>query len=116
MPTEDTRPQVAVYGVVRPLSERDRLAQALAVRWAITGGYKAIEYVDEARPREGKASAWDRLLEDIAKGLFYGVVMWQESKGMLDYCSQYDTGFVFLDNVFGSLQGMPSMGRKVRLT
>lgn len=97
MPNEDTRPKVAVYGVVH--SERDSLAQGLAVQWAFGGGYKAIEYVDKATPREGKASAWDRLLEDIAKGLFYGVVMWQESKGMLDYCSQYNTRFALLDNV-----------------
>lgn len=113
MPTEDTRPQVAVYGIVS--SQRDGIAQGLAVQWAIRGGYKPIEYVDKAAPREGKASAWDRLLEDIGKGLFYGVVMWQESKGMLDYCSQYNTRFAFLDNVF-AMVGHTPVGRKASLT
>jgi hypothetical protein len=109
---KDTRPKVAVYGLVR--SERDSLGQILAVQWAITGGYKAVEYVDKATPCPGKPSAWDSLLQDIAKGAFYGVVMWQDSTGMIDYCSQHNTGFLFLDNVFGSLQGAPT-GRKVRL-
>lgn len=109
---KDTRPLVAVYGLVR--SHRDTIGQGLAVQWAFTGGYKVVEYSDKAMPRPGKPSAWDSLLRDIAKGLFYGVVMWQDSTGMIDYCSQYNTRFVLLDNVFAMAQGVP-VGRKVRL-
>jgi hypothetical protein len=108
----DKKLQVAVYGIVR--NELDSLAQGLVVHRMQTAGYVVTEYVDEVKPRQGEASEWANFLSDIAKGLYYGVALWQPADGILEYCSRYNTLYVLLDNILDAHRGV-SLGRKTRL-
>ena len=109
---EDTRPRVAVYGIVR--RHKDSLPHALAVGFCYEQGWKPIEYVDNAFPREGQPSAWARLMGDIEKGLLYGVIVRWEVRGLFDYCEAHNTRLCIL---YRPLDLMPSLfsGRKVRI-
>lgn len=105
--------RAAVYGLVR--SENDELAQRVVVWYTREAGYDVAEYVDKAAPCPGKPSAWGRLLDDIAKGLFYGVTIWQVAEGMLEYCDRYGTRLAVVDDPFALLGVGPVDRRKVRM-
>jgi hypothetical protein len=109
---KDTRPRVAVYGIVR--RQRDSVAQGLAVSFCFDNGWQPVEYVDKAFPRDGQPSEWARLMDDIAKGQLYGVVVRWEVEGLFDYCEQYNTKLCILDRPFDLLPCF-SGGRKVRM-
>jgi hypothetical protein len=109
---EDTRPRVAVYGIVR--KHKDGQAHDLAVAFCYENGWLPIEYVDRAFPREGQPSEWARIMSDIEKGLLYGVIVRWEVKGLFDYCEAHNTKLCILDR---PLDLMPSLfsGRRVRI-
>jgi len=106
------KPNVAVYSIVR--SKGDKVAHTLLVRFCLDSGYKPIQYIDKAIPVRGKASAWDRLMGDIAKGLFYGVMLGCGVEGLLDYCEYYNTRLAVVDNP-SALMAPVSSGKKVKL-
>jgi len=109
---EDTRSRVAVYGIIR--KRKDSLAHNLAVAFCYENGWLPIEYVDRAFPREGEDNEWARLMEDVEKGLLYGVIVRWEIKGLFDYCEAHNTKLCILDKPFELLPSFFS-GRRVSI-
>lgn len=91
----DKRPKAAVYSTLH--SQRDTRAVMLLHTFCVLNGLRCIFYVDKKLPKEGLPSAWQRLLDDIAKGTYDVVITWLEAPGMADYCKQYDTQFEQVD-------------------
>lgn len=96
MVSTDTKLRMAVYGIVR--NDGERAAHGLIMQACIENGSDPVGYVDEGFPRHNHGSAWDRLVADVAKRQFYGVVMRWHVKGFKEYCWQYDTRLVVLKN------------------
>jgi hypothetical protein len=90
----DTPTKVAVYSIVR--NDGERAAHDLVMQACIENGSIPTAYVDDSFPRQGRGSAWDRLVADIATRQFYGVVMRWHVKKFAEYCWQYDTRLVVL--------------------
>jgi hypothetical protein len=89
-----TLTKVAVYSIVR--NDGERAAHDLVMQACIENGSIPMAYVDDSFPRQGRGSAWDRLVADIANRQFYGVVMRWHVKKFAEYCWQYDTRLVVL--------------------
>lgn len=106
----DIRPRVGVYSIVR--KRRDNVAHNLALAFCFDNGWSPVEYVDKAFPREGRPSAWSRLLDDIARGRLYGAVIRWDVKGLFDYCEANNTKLCILDRPFDLLPAIGS-GRRV---
>ena len=89
--------KAALYSVVR--SDRDALAVTLMGYLCASYGWDHATYIDAKVSRSGSVSTWnwDRLLDDIAKGLYDIVLLWQEVPGLEDYCNRYNTRLELVD-------------------
>lgn len=89
-----TPAKIAVYAIVR--NDGERAVHELVMQSCIENGSMPVAYVDDSFPRQGRGSAWDRLVTDIASRQFYGVIIRWHVKGFTEYCWQYDTHLVVL--------------------
>lgn len=88
------RPKVALYALVR--TQRERLCYVLARSFCVDCGWDYVEYVDNANPVVGDASAWWRLLADIESGQYYALVVFQDVPNLEAYCQHHGTNYALI--------------------
>lgn len=99
----DKRSKTAVYSTLH--SKRDNRAVVLLHAFCAINGLRCVFYLDKRISKECQPSAWQLLLEDIAKGSFDVVITWLEVPGMKEFCQEHNTYFERVDP-FAYSQGL----------
>lgn len=110
--------RVALYCLER--SKRDSLAHLLMFKWCMDSGLTTTEYIDKRMPQQGHYSEWYHMLNDVARGLYSMLVIWDEqhSESLDKYCEGYNTKvevllpFAYLE--YSGRRGKVYLNKKVR--